>query len=440
MIAKIALRNTIKNWRPSISALLSLSAAFVSLVLFDGYIADIQKMYMDNFKHRQMLGDLIIENTDQNKQSPKWFAEPSQFWLTLADQNFITQEIGKPEVSAEVSVKNLQFQGMVTNGQQTQIFIGRGYDIIAGEKMREKNWSWNVTFGQPLDRLDDVFAVALGQGLSKKLNCQWVKNSKTLTFYGGYQQIENPFECMTKDLQISATTVSSQLNAIDINAVALLDAGYKDVDDRYIQTSLVAAQTLLNTDKVSFISVSLNKSKNIDQVVQVLNKHFLNQKKQLIAQKWQNHRLGEMYQKTMEFLNIFRNFVLVVIVIVSTLSVLNTMIKLIKERTREIGALRSMGFLNRQIVFMFLLESFYLSMMGSGIGIFVSLVLTLSLNSAGILYKAGLLSESVAFRIAFFPQAYVIAFTLLAGLSVCAAYFATRQIVRSQIVDNLHYA
>jgi putative ABC transport system permease protein len=440
VIAKIALRNTLKNWRPSISALLSLSAAFVSLVLFDGYIADIQKMYMDNFKHRQMLGDLIIENTDQNMQSAEWIADPSQFWLTVEDQNFITQEINKPEISAEVAVKNLQFQGMVTNGQQTQIFMGRGYDIVAGEKMREKNWSWNVTFGKPLDRANDIFAVALGQGLSKKLNCQWTKDPQKLTFYGGYQQVENPFECLTKDLQISATTVTSQLNAIDINAVALLDAGYKDVDDRYIQTSLVAAQTLLNTDKVSFVSFSLNESKNIDQVLKKLNEQFLIQKKHLVAQRWQNHRLGEMYQKTMEFLNIFRNFVLVVIVIVSTLSVLNTMIKLIKERTREIGALRSMGFLNRQIVSMFLLESFYLSLIGSSIGAFLAIVLTLTLNAAGILYKAGLLSESVAFRIAFYPQAYLVAFILLAGLSVCAAYFATRQIIRSKIVDNLNYA
>jgi hypothetical protein len=34
-IAKIAWRNTLKNWRHSVSALLSLAASFVSLVVFD---------------------------------------------------------------------------------------------------------------------------------------------------------------------------------------------------------------------------------------------------------------------------------------------------------------------------------------------------------------------------------------------------------------------
>ena len=47
-------RNVKKNWRHSLSALLSLSASFVSLVLFDGYIDDLKLMYEDSFRHRSM--------------------------------------------------------------------------------------------------------------------------------------------------------------------------------------------------------------------------------------------------------------------------------------------------------------------------------------------------------------------------------------------------
>lgn len=436
MIFKIALRNTLKNWRHSISALLSLSASFVSLVLFDGYMDDVKAMYIDNFSHRQMLGDIIIENKDQ--YSKEGISSPWMFWISKEDQDYIKEKASAEPIKAEIIIRNMNFQGMITNGIQSQILLGRGYDLAEGEKMRGKNWSWNVTYGTPLDRQESVFTGALGQGLAKKLACTWVKDPNAMTFYGGYEEVDKPFDCVTKDLQISSTTVDGQLNAVDITAAALMDAGYKDVDDRYIQTSLEAAQTLMNTDKVSFISLS-TPGKSVDQVVDYLNTTVFKDKKYLEAQKWQNHRLGEMYTKTMDFLSIFRNFVVVVIVLVSTLSVLNTMVKLVKERTREIGTMRSIGFLPQEVVKMFFLESVFLSLMGTAIGAVIALGLTFIFNSVKIMYKAGLLSEPVAFRIAFYPNAYAAAFLLLVSVGTVATYFATRQIIRSKIIDNLTY-
>lgn len=436
MLIKIAFRNTLKNWRHSISALLSLSASFVSLVLFDGYIDDVKAMYIDNFKHRQMLGDIIIEHKDQ--YSKEGVTSPWEFWISKEDQDYLAIKLKEAPVQAPHVVRNLNFQGMITNGVQSQILLGRGYDLIAGEKLRGKNWSWNVTYGTPLDRQESAFVGALGQGLARKLACTWVKDTDTLTFYGGYAEVDKPFECLTKDLQISTTTVDGQLNAVDLSAVALMDAGYKDVDDRYIQTSLEAAQTLMNTDRVSFITLEVS-GKSVDQVVNYINGTILKDRPYLQAQRWQDHRLGEMFTKTMDFLSIFRNFVVIVIVIVSTLSVLNTMVKLVKERTREIGTMRSIGFLPQQVVKMFFLESLFLSVMGTGVGAVLALILTVGFNSVKILYKGGILSEPVAFRIAFYPEAYVAAFLLLVSVGTIATYFSTRQIIRSKIIDNLTY-
>ena len=436
MILKIALRNTLKNWRHSISALLSLSASFVSLVLFDGYMDDIKAMYIDNFSRRQMLGDIVIENKDQ--YSKEGISSPWVYWISKEDQDFIKEKVSVEPVKADIIVRNIYFQGMITNGIQSQILLGRGYDLAAGEKMRGKNWSWNVTYGTPLDRQENPFVAALGQGLAKKLACTWTKDPNAMTFYGGYAEVDKPFDCATIDLQISTTTVDGQLNAVDVTAASLMDAGYKDVDDRFIQTSLEVAQMLMNTDKVSYISLSTS-GKNVDKAVQYLNTEVFKDKKYLAAHRWENHRLGEMYSKTMDFLSIFRNFVVVVIVLVSTLSVLNTMVKLVKERTREIGTMRSIGFLPQDVVKMFFLESVFLSLMGTAIGAVIALGLTFLFNSVKIMYKAGLLSEPVAFRIAFYPNAYAAAFLLLVSVGTVATFFATRQIVKSKIIDNLTY-
>lgn len=437
MLARIALRNTIKNWRHSLSALLSLSASFVSLVLFDGYIADVKTMYIDNYRNRQMLGDVLVENPGIH--SKEGISEPWTYWVSGEDQNYVKKLLTEKTPQLENIVRTLNFTGIVTNGQQSQIFLGRAYDLKDGERMRGQNWSWNVTQGVPLDHHENNNVMALGKGLALKLDCQWQENKSVLTFYGGYEAIERPFECYTKDLQLTTTTVDGQLNAVDLSAVALVDAGYKDVDDRYVQTGLQSAQQLLNTDKISFLAFSLKNTHGVERLIQNLNKQFKDDGKNLVAIQWQDHPIGEMYRKTMDFLSIFRNFVIIVILVVSTLSVVNTMIKIVKERTREIGTMRSFGFFKSQIVQLFLMESVYLCLIGSVIGIIISLILTALLNISQITYKAGLLSEPVLFKIAVVPISYLSALVLLIIVGTISTFIATRQIIRSKIIENLTY-
>jgi ABC-type lipoprotein release transport system permease subunit len=101
--------------------------------------------------------------------------------------------------------------------------------------------------------------------------------------------------------------------------------------------------------------------------------------------------------------------------------------------------MRSIGFLPQQVVKMFFLESLFLSVMGTGVGAVMAVLLTVGFNSVKILYKGGILSEPVAFRIAFYSEAYIAAFLLLLSVGTIATYFATRQIIRSKIIDNLTY-
>lgn len=437
MLARIAFRNTIKNWRHSLSALLSLSASFVSLVLFDGYISDVKTMYIDNYRNRQMLGDVLVENPGIH--SKEGISEPWTYWVTGEDQDYIKKILTEKAPQLENIVRTLNFTGIITNGQQSQIFLGRAYDLKEGEKMRGPNWSWNVTQGTPLDRHENTNVLALGKGLALKLNCEWKENKSVLTFYGGYEPVDKPFDCYTKDLQLTTTTVDGQLNAVDLTAVALVDAGYKDVDDRYIQAGLESAQQLLNTDKISFLAFSLTNSQGVSSAVNNLNMQFMADGKNLVAVQWQNHPIGEMYRKTMDFLSIFRNFVIIVILVVSTLSVVNTMIKIVKERAREIGTMRSFGFFKSQIVQLFLMESIYLCLIGSVIGIVISLLLTFLLNASQITYKAGLLSEAVLFKISVVPISYLSALILLVIVGTISTFIATRQIIRSKIIENLTY-
>lgn len=432
----IAFRNVRKNWRHSLSALLSLSASFVSLVLFDGYIDNLKKLYEDSFRHRQMLGDLIIEKP--NIHEKVGLAEPWKFYITENDQVVLEKFFKDHEDLVSQRIRFLNFQGMVTNGSQSTILLGRGYDLKEGVSVRGNNWAWNATYGLPLEQAKEEAPISLGQGLAKKLGCYW-KQIQFNTFSGGYDPVERPFECPNLDLQISTMTADAQLNAIDVKVTGLLDAGYKDIDDRYAVVPLPMAQMLLNTKAISFLSLELKDRSRIDEFFKLFTAEVENQVEGIKAVSWKDHIAGETYLKTMDLLAIFRNFVVVVILVISTLSVINTLIKIIKERSREIGTLRSIGFKSKQVLKMFLYETLLLSVIGTVLGFFAATFLTFFMNSLHIRYKAGMLSEPVLFQINFTAYAYLNAFIVLVVVSILACLFSTRHALSRKVIENLNH-
>lgn len=434
---KIAYRNVTKNWRHSLSALLSLSASFVSLVLFDGYIDDIKQMYDDSFRHRQMLGDVIIEKPMIHEKAGS--AEPWKFWITKTEQQQIENFLKKHNSIVSTRVRSLNLQGLISNGRQSAIFLGRGFDIVEGEKVRGPGWSWNTTLGKPLHLADGDAKILLGQGLAKKLGCTWDMTKRKPTQNGGYEAVERPFECVRKDLQLSAMTGDAQLNAADVEVVGLMDAGYKDIDDRFITTSLTVAQALMNTDDITYYAVELKNRSEASEFIKLFNSEIKTATPSLAAMPWIEHPVGETFLKTMDMMAIFRNFVVVVILLISTLSVFNTLIKIIKERTKEIGTLRSLGFTAKQVQKIFLIETVLLTILGTGLGLIAAVVLTVALNSIHILYKAGLLSEPVLFHINFSPAAYVVAFGILLGVSLFACLLSTHESLTKKVIENLNH-
>lgn len=433
----IAFRNVRKNWRHSLSALLSLSASFVSLVLFDGYIDDLKKLYEDSFRHRQMLGDLIIEKPNIHEKIG--LSEPWKYYIDENDQIILEQYFKKHEDLVSQRIRFLNFQGMITNGNQSTILLGRGYDLKEGIAVRGNNWAWNATYGLPLEMTQEEAPISLGQGLAKKLGCDWVQIQNFNAFNGGYNPVDRPFSCNSLDLQISTMTADAQLNAIDVKTVGLLDAGYKDIDDRYAVVPLAMAQTLLNTKGLSFLSVELKDPGRIAEFFKSFTEEVESKIEGISAITWKEHIVGETYLKTMDLMAIFRNFVVVVILVISTLSVINTLIKIIKERSREIGTLRSIGFKSKQVLKIFLYETLLLSVIGNGLGFLAATFLTFFMNSLHIRYKAGMLSEPVLFHINFTAYAYFNAFIVLVVVSILACLFSTRHALSRKVIENLSH-
>jgi ABC-type antimicrobial peptide transport system permease subunit len=92
----------------------------------------------------------------------------------------------------------------------------------------------------------------------------------------------------------------------------------------------------------------------------------------------------------------------VMALVVGGLGMTNTMVMSVMERTREIGVLRALGWRKRRIVTMVVRESVALSLLGSGAGVLIGVVLGSAINLVPLMqgflrlqYSAGLFAQAL---------------------------------------------
>lgn len=434
ILSKIAFRNAIKNWRKSLAAIISISAGFVSYVVFQGYVKDIDSLNITNFSNRSMAADVIVENPDIHSVEGKSNVE--KFYIPKDHQQKIEEFLSTHD-NVKTRVRFLFTQGMLSNGSNSSIFIAQGFDVDEGARVRGDLWSWNVIYGQPLQLNENPQSAILGQGLGVLMGCLPVTRYSHFTQNTGYSAEVRPFTCDNEYLQLSATTASGQLNAIELQVSGLLDIGFKDLDEKHISTSIENIQMLLDTDKIQYYSIQLNDKESELKFVDDFN-NFAKQKQwPYRADLWSKNPIGEIYNQIKSLLGVFQGFIVTVIVLISGLSVLNTMLKAVKERTREVGTLRSIGFTGKQMSLIFSLEAFYLSLVGIIVGGVFSVGFSFIINNVDIRYKAGFLSEPVLFKISIDAEAYFVCAVLLTTLSVITSYLTSMSLSRTTVADNL---
>lgn len=437
-LALIAIRNVLLYWRQSLASIISVSAGFMSLVIFQGYMEDMKHLNVESFRSRMMYGDGIIEHPKFSEQ--EGMAEPWKHSISEDESQAIQKYF--VEHSSEISawIPFVLVEGVITNGPTSTIYRGYGYDFEKGVQMRGKDWAWNALYGVPADVAKNPVGVILGQSLGKILSCRPLKKEKILDASAGYKAEVRPFNCLNPQVQVNTVTGSGQLNASNLEVVGMIDAAFKEIDNKFVAMSLEQAHLLMDTKNISYFTVKLNSEDQVPEFIQNFNAYA--EKNQIVARMkhWTDHLVGDIYNKTMSLLTIFRNFVVVIIVSIAGLSIFNTMLKIVKERTREIGTLRSLGFIPSQILFIFTFEGFLLSFIGCAIGAVLGLFSTFLLNSLQIVYKAGMLVEPILFHIQINLDLYLISYVLLSLIAVLTAYLATRSTIQRNVAENLIYA
>lgn len=305
----------------------------------------------------------------------------------------------------------LAFSGLVSNGEKSMIFMGHGVDI-GGETAARGQFLKLLEGSLPADTASaavDSPQVLLGKDLARSLGA---KPGSGLTLLG--------------------TTTTGSLNAIDVQVAGLVSTGVPDVDKRLVFSDLAAAQRLLATDKVSTLAVFLKDSDLTAPLLETLRRDDP-------AHAWQPWWDQAFYYTAVRGLyNRIFGLLGIIIGALVFFSVTNTLAMAVVERTREIGTLRALGALPKEIVAQFVAEGALIGGLGAAIGMAVAAAASATLQVAGLqMPPPPGRSDGYPLLVNISPTLYVFTVVAIVLLCAAAAWIVSRKAAAKPIVEAL---
>lgn len=326
----------------------------------------------------------------------------------LAGSRQLTREVlAQPRVTRVLP--RLQFSGLVSNGEKSEIFLGTGVD--ARQEFLVKGPFMKVEEGALLDEGAVAgHGIVLGKGLARILNA-------------------HPGTSLT----LMSTTTAGSLNAVDVTVTGIVSSGISDIDKRLAMVDLSTAQGLLVSDKVSYLSVYLDELEQSDALAATWRKQYAGK---LEVRTWLDQAL--FYQSVKGLYNRIFGFLGVIVLVIVLFAIANTLSMAVLERTREIGTLRAMGTTPGEVTRLFALEGLVLGGGGALAGMVLAAGMSMALLVLGIQMppppgRTGGYPLVVAISPILYASA-ALAVTLLASL---ASFLVSRKAANQSVVEAL---
>lgn len=433
LILRIAWRNVRRNWRHSLAALGTMAVGFVALALFQGYLDEMLRMQLDLVYSRNMVGDIMVRKLGSGTREAR--AEPWRYRLDPAEQKFLDAWIAAHPDDVKTRVRTLIIVGMAHSGGSTAEFWGWGHDIPEARVLR-RDFAWNAWAGHPIGE-DEPSGILLALGLASILGCEREGSTATADVMdprtSAPRAVVRPFHCKQPSLTLTASSGHGRMNALEADVVGLSSAGAREYDERMVWMPIAFAQELAGTEDVSHYMIALRRPADGPRLRAALAAAAAAAGLKLDVADWKDTEGAEMLRRGLDLLAVYRGLVVMVILVIAGAAVLTSMTKTVRERTREVATMRSIGYRSHHMLAMFAVESVMLALHAGAAGLAAAAAITAGINASGITYKAGLLAESIPLRIGYSPRAYAWGFVFLSLVALIAAVLAARKVTRMKI-------
>ena len=401
---QLAWYNLGRNRRRTIATLLLVSMAVTGLLTTSGFALYTYESLRE-FAMREN-GQLMLTRAD-------FFEKEEEFPLQLGIEHSDTlREQLLKDINISYVLPSIQFNGLVTNGEKSTIFVGEGVDVDLPKVMGP---ALSIDQGGHLSRYPDKasdFEVIVGKGLAKNLNV-----------------------ALGDGLTLMSSTADGALNAVDVMVKGIVATGIPEMDARYLMVHNSTAQFLLDTDKVSQLSIYLRQPNQQDDYQQRFELKFTN----LAVTPWQDRAF--FYKSVKNLYDRIFGVMGGVILIMVLFAVFNTSAMSVMERIREIGTLAAMGTRSGEIVRLFLYEGALIALIGSVIGFALSGLVTggLTVFEVTMPPPPGQ-TDGYPLQIYFSLKIAALSALGMISIAVLASAVAVRKGVNLQVSEALRYA
>ena len=396
-----ALRNILRQRRRSAVGLVAIGFGVVAMMLAAGYIEWIYWANREGLAVNQ-LGHIQIAKPGYHEQGQ---ADPQAYLLPV--------QVPVPEILARTPgvlsvAARVAFNGLISHEENTLSFIGEG--VEPGKDPYTRNLS--IVAGEPLSD-EDPKGLLLGFGLAANLG---VKTGDRVV--------------------LLANTATGGINAIEGHVRGLAATNLKAYDDVMLRVPIATARELLRVQGTHLWVVSLQRTELTDTVMARLRHEPALSPYAIVA--WT--QLADFYNKTVALFSRQVGVVKLIIAVIIVLSISNTMMMSVLERTREIGTAMALGLRRRRILHQFLLEGLLLGGLGGIIGIILGYLLASAISAVGIpMPPAPGMSRGFIASILITPAIARDALLLAVSTTLIASIYPAWRASRLNIVDALRH-
>jgi putative ABC transport system permease protein len=303
----------------------------------------------------------------------------------------------------------LYFSGLGSHGDSTLSFVGEGVDPRSERRFGEINI---IVAGDNLSE-DAPKAITMGEGYAANLGVAVGDTVVLLT-----------------------TTVTGGVNAAEVRVRGLFATISKAYDDSAVRVPIALAHELLRASGAHEWVVVLHDTDQTRAVLQTLRTRFAKSDLEFIP--W--YDLADFYNKTVDLLSRQMTLIKIIIGLIIVLTIGNSMMMGVMERTSEIGTALALGTRKRGILAQFVLEGMLLGLVGGALGVVIGVVLAHAISAIGIpmppppgqarAYRAGMIVTT---------PAVATALALAVATSLVAAIYPAWKASRTRVVDALRH-
>ena len=397
-----AFRNVVRQYRRSLFGISAVAFGVVALLLAAGFIewvfwATREGTIQTGLGHVHVMRPGYL---DGGQADPWRFVLPQQSSEMEAISRFPAVRTVAPR---------LALNGLISHGESTVSFIGEGVDP---EAEREVSRLLPISAGKNLDS-NAPKGIVIGRGLANNLG---VKVDDTVV--------------------LLANTPKGGINAIECTVLGLFTTASKAYDDSALRLPLPLAQKLLRTTGSHRWILVLEDTMQTEQTTLALREKFRDS--HLVFVPW--YDMADFYNKMVGLLSKQIGVVELIIAIIIVLSISNTMMMNVLERTAEIGTCLAIGRNRRQILRQFIYEGLTIGLIGGLLGVTLGIVLATVISKIGIpMPPPPGMSQGYTGEILITAPLAINAFLLALGTTLLASLYPAWKASRLEIVDALRH-